>query len=540
MFALGIRYLTGYSVATDVSNRERAEWPPHPARVFLALAAAHFETGGDPDERAALEWLELQTEAPGVVVGKAFPRDVVVHYVPVNDMETPRNPSALKPEAVSAAMVIIPQYRSKKRPRSFPRVALDRDHSGEPLPVYFVWANSTPESSVRSALDRLCSKVIRIGHSSSFVQLWVEDNPPVTNLEPDELGETRMRVVGPGTLRMLESSYNREAIDDWADLQERIVASKGKAKAALKKELADRFGGRQPQSLRPTISLWQGYRGVAEKQRHESHRGPFDSNLMILSLEEGPVLGLESTWQLATAMHKTLLKQCHPAPEWISGHQPDGSPSKSSHLAIVPLPFVEHEHADGHLLGLALAFPREIASEEIGKAMSGFFYESNGDSKEIELRLNSLGNWRVLREIRSSPPLSLKSEIWTRPSCHWATVTPIVLDHHPKAERSRDRQRWSLEVAEVIAQSCDRQGLPRPIGIDVDKTSWFRGVPRAVAGKGGGFPLMPVKPGQPPRQQVHAWLRFESPVEGPLLLGAGRYRGYGLCRPWNQPKEGRQ
>jgi CRISPR-associated protein Csb2 len=42
--------------------------------------------------------------------------------------------------------------------------------------------------------------------------------------------------------------------------------------------------------------------------------------------------------------------------------------------------------------------------------------------------------------------------------------------------------------------------------------------------------LMPVKHGQTSRQQVHAWLRFGQPVEGPLLLGTGRYRGYGVCR----------
>ena len=50
-------YLTGYAVATDPSTRDRAEWPPHPARVFMALAAAWFETeppGADDENRD--EW----------------------------------------------------------------------------------------------------------------------------------------------------------------------------------------------------------------------------------------------------------------------------------------------------------------------------------------------------------------------------------------------------------------------------------------------------------------------------------------------------
>jgi CRISPR-associated protein Csb2 len=30
---------------------------------------------------------------------------------------------------------------------------------------------------------------------------------------------------------------------------------------------------------------------------------------------------------------------------------------------------------------------------------------------------------------------------------------------------------------------------------------------------------------------VHAVIQFGAPVEGPLVLGAGRYLGYGLCLP---------
>lgn len=47
MLTLGIRYLTGYAVASNVAHRDEVEWPPHPGRVFMAMAAAHFETGAD-------------------------------------------------------------------------------------------------------------------------------------------------------------------------------------------------------------------------------------------------------------------------------------------------------------------------------------------------------------------------------------------------------------------------------------------------------------------------------------------------------------
>ncbi|MGZ8975757.1 type I-G CRISPR-associated protein Csb2, partial [Methylomagnum sp.] len=59
MFALALRYLNGWAMAAaDGARKERAEWPPHPDRVFMALAAAWFETGQAADEGAALRWLE--------------------------------------------------------------------------------------------------------------------------------------------------------------------------------------------------------------------------------------------------------------------------------------------------------------------------------------------------------------------------------------------------------------------------------------------------------------------------------------------------
>ena len=87
-----------------------------------------------------------------------------------------------------------------------------------------------------------------------------------------------------------------------------------------------------------------------------------------------------------------------------------------------------------------------------------------------------------------------------------------------------------VEIAEIIATSCEQSGLPRPVEIDLDKTAWHEGAPRARPGA-GGFPLLPAKTGAPARQQVHVWLRFANPVQGPVIIGAGRYRGYGLCKP---------
>ena len=90
MLAFGIRYLNGFVAACEPYDLDRAEWPPHPGRVFMALAAAHFETGADADERIALLWLEAlesngEPSAPQIVASDASNRATVAHFVPVND-----------------------------------------------------------------------------------------------------------------------------------------------------------------------------------------------------------------------------------------------------------------------------------------------------------------------------------------------------------------------------------------------------------------------------------------------------------------------
>ena len=530
MLALGIRYLTGYAVATDVSDRTRAEWPPHPARVYMALAAAHFETGGDPAERKALEWVEKQGP-PAFKAGEPIRREVVTHFVPVNDKAGPS-----KMDLQSC-----PGLPRSKQPRTFPRVRLPDDTA------YLLWAEATPDEASRVALDRLCRKVIRIGHSSSLVQMWVESSPPEANWSPAQLGKTRMRVVGEGTLRYLKDQFNADAIRrhdelgqmiDQAQAQKKAIKGKGaKARKAEVDEQIQRLSserdGLDPRPpLHPVIGLWQAYRklnGESEGPRPAS--GLFDRNLMVLALQDGPVVGLETTWQLLTALRDAILGLCDPTPEWISGHRPDGSPSQQPHLALLPLAFVGHPHADGHLLGVGLAFPKNITPRVRGAALRMLLYDEQGRPKPVGLKLGRLGAWSLVRETRESPPLALQSRTWAAPSRLWATVTPIVLDRHAKADYGRDRRRWQEEVEQIVAESCQRQGLPEPAGVRVDKICSHRGAPRAIPGK-SGFALMPTKPGQIARQQVHARLWFDQDVEGPLLLGAGRYRGYGFCKPW--------
>ena len=538
MFALGIHYLTGYVAATDPWNRGDVEWPPHPGRVFMALAAAYFETKPDldvPEARAAwdaeaeaLRWLET-LPPPELCADDADRRDVVDVYVPPNDMAANK-------------LTVIPAFRTNRQPRTFPRA---RPRRAE---VFLVWEDTQVPESHRAPMERLCAKVIRIGHSSSLTQMWlVEDETPMTpNLVPAEKQDPRpirhrLRTFGPGTLDYLKTQFTGERLDEFFERSAQIQAAKGKAKKGLQAAFEESFGTPwkrsldPPPSLRPVLTLTQEYVENTMPSKTPAS-SVFDANLLVLTKHEGPNLGLESTWQILTALRGAIETHCQPTPEWVSGHKPDKSPTENPHLALFPLAFVGSRYADGHLLGVGMAFPSEIPPRDRGKALRNLLYNANGTPADILLTLGKLGEWKLRLEERPSPPRALQPETWTRASDTWASVSPIVLDRHPKADPLKDRVGWVAEVSESIAVACERIGLPRPVEIDIDKTSWHRGAPRAKPGS-DGYPLMPQRPGGPNRRQVHAWLRFAEPVQGPIPLGAGRYRGYGLCKPWRKAEE---
>lgn len=491
MLALGLDYLNGWAMATDPGGREAPEWPPHPDRVFMALAAAHFETGADPAEAAALAWLEEQAP-PRLLAARHHPRDPVTHFVPVNDTGSPVG-KGNRPHPVAGSL---PLGRSRQ-PRSFP-VAVPEN----PV-VHLLW-KAEPPAEHRRALAGLCRKLTAVGHSASLARAWLEETNGTGGVPPGperrELvpvsGVTarhRLRVPTPGRLARLAADFEA--------------------------------------GLRPASSLFQGYAAATAEDAgaDEAPASVFEPNLVVLrwtgSPPAEPRLALETTLQVTHHLRRTVLSHCpDPPPEWVSGHGEAG-PSRDPHVAFLPLADVDHEHATGRLLGVALALPRGVGEEEAERCLLPLLYDERGEPRPIPLTLGKLGCWTLELETGAWSRRSLRPESWTAaapdpPAERWATVTPAVLDRHPKGEDP-----WA-EVASTLAGACERIGLPRPVDVQPSPVSLFVGVPASRS-----FPRLARKRGGE-RRHTHAVFTFPEPVRGPLVVGAGRFRGYGLCRPY--------
>ena len=461
MLTLGVRYLNGVSAAADPYDRDTAEWPPHPGRVFMALAAAHFQTGGQASERAALEWLEMQ-DSPLMHAPNARTLKVVTQFVPVN----PR-------------LVDERKARSKEQ----------RDGKKPPPPL-----QSAPG-------------IIRSRHPRSFARARLEDETVWLmwpDVEPNELYADLL-----------------VAAEDSSDKKAQKIA-----RARLRKE----FGDGPPPRHRPHLSVSQGYAAPLPAAEPATHvQGTvLDPHFLPLRFErlDGPYryLDLLDTLSVCQRWHEALCSQCKdlspPVVSVISGRTPDGAPLDGPHLAFIPLAFVGFSHADGRLLGFAIALPQTISQEH----RRGVFTALER-VQEDGLKLGRLGSWRIVPVAAQRPPIGLLPETWTAypdGSTHWATVTPIAFDQHPKA---KDNAGYQSEVAGMIRLACQRIGLPEPREIVATPVSAHLGVPPAPT-----FPRLLRKDGSE-RRHSHAILIFSELVRGPMLLGAGRYRGYGLCRP---------
>ena len=337
--------------------------------------------------------------------------------------------------------------------------------------------------------------------SSAVVQfVWPEADPDKSTR--DKLGRLLARVPALGRacslvrMRLAEVSEGPAFLPDPEGKEVLRVFGEGRLE-----ELETLYKLGQRPSLAPQMRYG---RARAETPASESCFG----EMIVLRRIEGQGLSIEAALTLTSALRKTLMKLSEHDPAlcaFFSGH------GAETHCAFVALPFVGHEYADGRLMGVAVVLPRTTGTAQRRKVLRACASIVNINLKD-ESAL-----WNVELCGLDIPQRALRPQVWSGPSATWASVTPILLDRFPKR---------SLPVEEILATACERAGLPRPVEIEHGPFSDIHAVSPVSE-----FRLLRSKADKP-RWGVHAKFRFEKPVRGPILLGAGRFFGLGLLRPW--------
>ena len=548
-FGIEVNFLTGRYVATAYNNRREGEWPPHPARLFSAMVAAWADRGErESQESQFLEWLEEQGP-PAIAASGAEHRRVVSHFVPVNDAavvgtawqerrylqirqlesefdqamalsgDQSRKTQSIRTRLMksrnvesqvtkagttnpSTALAMFPEQRVRQE-RFFPSVS-----PVDPR-VTYLWDAVLPDE-MRKVLDDLLARVTRLGHSSSLVSCRLADSLPEATWIPGSATGTSLRTVQPGQFKELE-------------------------------RLFERHGGNGPRSLPFTVTSYS----AGDESPNESgplRRPNTAGEWIVFELEYGSRwLPVTRAPELASAMRDAMIRYAAtPPPAEISGVGSDGAPVDTPHLAFLSLPNVGSRYADGRVMGVVLSLPdgmSEAGRQAIYRAVGT--WERDSADHRLTLRLANEGvKVRLKRLLETAEVRTLQSKVWNCGSTRWISVTPIALPRHPgrlSGGTAAARAKAWQAAEEAVVAACEHVGLPAPENMHLSLSPLIRGArhvrdcpPFQRKGKQGEV----VR-----RQLVHVALTFDESVQGPLLLGAGRFAGLGLMRP--VPESGR-
>ena len=501
MLSIRAEFLTGRYVAADPYKHDRPEWPPHPGRLFAAMASVYFEGHKNDYERSALEWLE-GCKPPSISYKEKFQRETVRYFVPIND-----NKEYFTSGQVSLGTIELRGGRLHKD-RTFPTTVAGFD------PVTFVWDGVDASSHVQY-LRTICSRVHRLGHSSSIVHLTVDENTRDVepSLIPNTRGEYKIRWVSPGTLDQFEAAYHVEDADNRKE--QTYFARKARLNAII-----------LPST--PYTSQQDTPDRVAT--------GQF-SKMYVFRIANKPNPRLVHARAISKSVKSMLLGSKVDA-ESVSGLDVDGKPTTRPHISVVPLAFVGHRHADGRVLGIGIVIPHGLdksTAEAILRSMQ------SADMEVSASRLDVQGHGVMELMPSEDNMITIDAATWEQRSKIWSSVTPIVLDRAPRARGdARD-----AEVSRIISKSCTVQGLPAPVSVTVANTPYLPGPPpssafplytlprRNVMSEHGSAYGKPTDSANATNAKVHTHARitFSETVSGPLILGAGRYNGYGLFIP---------
>ena len=407
--------------------------------------------------------------------------------------------------------------------------------------LFYVWEASVP-NDIEQSLDRLLSRVTRLGHSSSLVSCRLSDSgvsyggigvsDSDASVRAGDAGDNDSSVSGVSDAGNVRAAHIPAThIPGEGPLTLRWVRS-GQLAA-----LVDEY--EQHQAARPRSLPFHGvrYREVDVDRSAADVRLRPDTAGDWIVFELSPKhrrISSTRAVELAQVLRKSILRYVRdPIPEGVSGHLPDGTPTRCPHAAFLALPNVGYERSDGRIMGLAVSLPDGLDNTARRAILSGIgAWERQEYDRSVKLKMGHKG---VVKMVRGQPPfalVSLRRGIWAQRSRFWASATPVALPTHPgdlSGGTAHARAKAWARAEDAVAKSCEHIGLPRPLDVQVSFISPIRGTYPAY-----DFPVFSQgrdRNRSIARRLVHVSVEFAETVDGPMLLGSGRFTGLGLMRP---------
>ena len=343
-----------------------------------------------------------------------------------------------------------------------------------PLVVYR-WNVERPDERTLDSLGRRAARVGYLGASDSPVRFRVvTEMPPGAASEvfvPDPEGDIHIRVPRPGDVDVLDRMY-----DAWRER-----------------------GASVTRSQFPALLHWATYRSPGGFELT-------DHGEMVAWLRLRPSVSGRRI-SAVTALFKAAVLDRHQCmhgqpPAVLHGH---GFVRPGYDLArYLALPDTGYPRSRGRIHGLALWLPPGSDGVQRRKARDAAVAIDALVGLGIEASVEPRGN--------EERPWAANPRRWRGPSRTWVTAFPAI------------HERRGVPGLAEAARWCSHAGLPDPVAFRSFRTPLLP----------GAVDLAPVEVNRPGRSALpysHVELRFAEPVAGPVVVGAGRQRGFGLCVP---------
>lgn len=346
--------------------------------------------------------------------------------------------------------------------------------------VTYQWDTEPPEDGILKALRLRAARVGYLGSSDSPVRVRVSTDQissaaTVNTFTPDPDGDVLINVAQAGDLGLWDRLH-----EQWTER-----------------------GASVSRSQHPILVHPVRYQSPRPAERQ-------DQGEVVAWLRLHPAVSGRRIAALTALFKDAVLSQHQrihgPPPAELHGHGYTGTGYDIARY--LALPDVGYRRSQGRIHGLALWLPPStdpIARKTAADAARSI-RKLTGDGLDVDVAPYD-GERR---------PVAAMPERWLRASRAWSTAIPAIHE-----------RRWALDLAE-LTRWCRHAGLPAPVAF---RTARAPLIP-------GALDLAPVevnRPGRPGLPYSHVELHFDQPIPGPVVIGSGRQRGFGLCLPVERP-----
>ena len=485
-----VRFHEGRYHGEDDGFSGAAGWPPSPARLFQALVAAASRGARlTTEDEQALKWLE-RLAPPEIVAPAARRGQAITRFVPNNDLDS-----------VDGDPARVSEIRVGKtwRPCIF-----DLDQ-----PVLYAWhceAGSADAARICTIAARLCQLGRGIDMAWATGRVLdqaalraVVESHPGTRRAPAGTGP--IAVPRPGTLESLVIRYrhNRRRLRT-------VPAIRGKSRELFAKPPKASF-------------VHTGYDAPARHLHFElrTTEGAFapaalaSAAPLIARLRDAAAQRLQQALPEKTALFERLIVGCGAGPRDLR-----------QRTRLIPIPSIGADHTDPSIRRIMVEIPADcpIPVADLKWAFAGLQSDDPRTAAAVSY-LVSTEDSRMARR-------------FTRTAHVFRSITPVALS---RAQRRRmesgddktadERRREERQAAAAVVQAVRHAGVrARPTDIRVQREPFQRRGTRAdLFAEGSRFSKHTL---------WHVVCRFVHAIEGPLVIGDGRFCALGLMQPVDQ------